>query len=202
MGHFLADWTGRGGVLLTSLPCLSARSPFVLTDSFYVLCCTARSFSDVCDKNRHEVSPGQAPHSDGEWSRHIWLFSTDHTSTLVFFFFLCPRPSLVHRTVILKSVYECRFFFWLSFCFCTFCSKRGRSRVWRGDCMPCSSPDGLFSLTKATWRYHSWCVAVLPQRNTRNLSFKIGSPRSRFFPVLPNASCYCLFNWECYLMSI
>lgn len=86
LGHFLADWTGRGGVLLTSLPCLSARSPFVLTDSFYVLCCTARSFSDVCDKKRHEVSPGQAPHSDGEWSRHIWLFSTDHTFFLLFFY--------------------------------------------------------------------------------------------------------------------
>lgn len=88
---FLADWTGRGGVLLTSLPCLSARSPFVLTDSFYVLCCTARSLSDVCDKKRHEVSPGQAPHSDGEWSRHIWLFSTNHTSTLMLFFYVPVR---------------------------------------------------------------------------------------------------------------
>lgn len=111
LGHF---WlTGRGTILLTSLLCLSARSPFALTDSLCaVLCCAALLvLSDVCDKKRHEVSPGQAPHSDGEWSRHIWLLSTDHASTLELFF---PSLFLVHRAIILQRVciyvFVCVFF--------------------------------------------------------------------------------------------
>lgn len=57
------------------------------------LCCTACCFSDVCDKKRHEVSPGQAPHADGEWTRHIWLFGVNQTSTIN----TCLCLSLLHR---------------------------------------------------------------------------------------------------------
>lgn len=45
-------------------------------------------------------------------------FGSSALTTLFFcFFFLCPRPSLVHRTIILKSVYECSFFFFSDFLF-------------------------------------------------------------------------------------
>lgn len=57
------------------------------------LCCTACCFSDMCDKKRHEVSPGQAPHADGEWTQHIWLFGVNQTSTIN----ACLCPSLLHR---------------------------------------------------------------------------------------------------------
>lgn len=39
-------------------------------------------------------------------------------------------------------LFEMKFFSWMFLCaVCTFCSKRGRSRVWREVCMRCFSPD-------------------------------------------------------------
>lgn len=43
-------------------------------------------FSDVSDKERHEDSPGQTPHPDGEWTWQVWHFSIWTKHNLLCFF--------------------------------------------------------------------------------------------------------------------
>lgn len=125
-GHRLAEWTWRCCAHLVYL--IVCHAALLLPSLTHPPRCTACSFSDVCDKKRHEVSPGQAPRSDGEWSRHIWLFSTNQSSTLAFS--LCP--CLLHREQLCFQEFVCRMLDCFCCCFCPFAARGGNPQCEEG----------------------------------------------------------------------
>lgn len=180
-GHCLAEWTWLRRAHLVA----SSVKSLCLWPHWLTLRRSAGSFSDVCDKKRHEVSPGQAPRSDGESSRQVRLFSANQTSTLERLF--VPR-CCIHGFVSTSVFFWTPFFIQMLFL-----------HLLQQEEEIQSVKRGLHALFFPWWSLQLHSKA--PQLKN-DLPFEIGSPSFRFVQVLPNVPCYCWFNWECYWISI